>query len=119
METRIEIAHDDASRLDELRETLGTLEGVRDIRVDEAARCLVVDHDEDVITAEELISKAGSEGEVVTDDEQQGSTAGSPQKEASPADQASELPRTTTTGDDTQDLRSEGAGAEQEVPEKR
>lgn len=123
METRIELAADDDDRAEMLRETLRSLEGVRAIEVDEADGALIVDHDQDVITAEELIGKAGSEGEVVTDDQETGDQetgaadpGPDPRAEGAGTDRdPGDLPRTTTTGDVDQDMRSAGDGAIQDV----
>lgn len=126
MVTRIDVSDRDPGQLDAIRQTLETLEGVTNVSVDEADAALVVEHDPDVVTAGELTAKAGSEGVRVLDEDQQ-----EPDDETTPADRSEEnvgpdddarpaktaqgLPRTTTTGDDAQDIRGPGDGAEQDL----
>jgi hypothetical protein len=126
METRIEVSDRDPDQLESIRQTLTTLEGVTNVSVDEGAPALVVEHDPDVVTAGELTAKAGSEGARVLDEDQQELDAETestdrseeniePDDDARPAKTAEGLPRTTTTGDDAQDIRGPGDGAEQDV----
>jgi hypothetical protein len=125
METRIDVTDRDPDRLDAIRHSLTTLEGVERAEVDAEGSALVVEHDPDVITAGELTAKAGSEGTRVRDEDQQESDAGTaptdgseavePDDDARPAEKAEGLPRTTTTGDDAQDIRGPGDGAEQDL----
>jgi hypothetical protein len=126
METRIDVTDRDAAQLDSIRDSLNTLEGVQGVDVDAEGSALVVEHDPDVITAGELTARAGSEGARVLDEDEREpdpgttSTDGSeappqPVDEARPAEQADGSPRTTTTGDDAQDIRGPGDGAEQDL----
>jgi hypothetical protein len=126
METRIDVSDRDRDQLESIRHTLTTLEGVTNVSVDEGEPALMVEHDPDVITAEELTAKAGSEGARVLDEDRQepdAETAPSdrseenvePDDDARPAKVAEGLPRTTTNGDDAQDIRGPGDGAEQDV----
>jgi len=126
METRIDVTDRDLDQLDPIRHSLTTLEGVERVEVDADGPALVVQHDPDVITAGELTAKAGSEGARVLDEDQQESDAGTaptdrhgagvePDDDARTAGKAGGLPRTTTTGDDAQDIRGPGDGAEQDL----
>jgi hypothetical protein len=123
METRIDVSDRDPGELDGIRQTFTTLEGVTNVSVDEGDPALVVEHDPDVITAGELTAKAGSEGARVLDEDQQESEAEAASAKGSevdpgdpgPSESAQHLPRTTTTGDDAQDIRGPGDGAEQDL----